>query len=138
MIVARIAPREDIDRVLFDDDIYDRTTDDNCPPKEDVNIPYDLALYVGGYVNGRIASLYIVHGDKMHFMVLKGCRAHARELLEESIRFHPQRVYCEIPALYMSVINFAKKNGFTETKINKNKHLKNGKLYNIHTLVKGE
>ena len=116
------------------DELYDRITDDNCPPKEEFKLPSEGYEAVGGYVDGKIASLFMVHDKKMHFMVLKPFRKFARELLDASFKVWPYTVYCEIPSLYKTVINFAKRYGFKETKLELLAHKKNGKLYDIHTL----
>lgn len=134
MIKAHLCEYRDIAAVILDDEIYDRIIDDNCPPKERFIAPESGYIYVGGYVSGKIASAFIVHDGKMHFMVLKPYRKHARKLLRESFKAYPFNVYVEIPACYMEVINFAKNYGFEEVKIEENAHKKNGKLYAVHTL----
>lgn len=134
MITANFAPIEDVKKLVYDDELYDRITDDNCPPKEQFEMPEDGYKAVGGYVDGEIASLFMVHDNKMHFMVLKPFRRLSSKLWKASIRFMPCSGYCEVPALYKSLINFAKKHGFIETKIEKSAHKKNGIMYNVHTL----
>jgi len=76
----------------------------------------------------------MVHDKKMHFMVLKPHRRYSGRLWEEWFKLLPCVGYCEIPALYKSLINFAKKRGFREVKIKPLSHKKNGKLYDIHVL----
>jgi len=134
MITAREPCYEDVVKLIYDDELYDRMTHDDCPPKEEFQMPTDGYDAVGGYVSGDIASLFLVHDDKMHFVVLKPCRKHARELLKASFQKRPRSVYCEIPSLYRSVINFAKNYGFIEASIEELAYKKNGQLYNIHRL----
>lgn len=134
MITAAFASKEDVEKLIYDDELYDRITDDNCPPKEEFEMPTEGFQAVGGYIGGKIASLFMVHDSKMHFMVLKPYRKLASKLWMVSIGFMPCSGYCEVPSLYRSLINFAKKHGFIETKIELLAHKKNGKLYDIHTL----
>ena len=134
MITATLAPKEDIDRIIYDPDLYDRASDDFCPPVDKFEMNY-AAHFIGGYVDSKIASLFIVHGKKMHFMVLKGFRKHARDLLDASFEMWPHSVYVEIPSLYKAVINFARKYGFRQVRVDESMHLKNGRLYDLHTLV---
>ena len=137
MITAGICPLEDVKAVIYDDEIYERVTDDNCPPKEQFEIPPEGYIAIGGYIEGKIASIFLVHGNKMHFMVLKNYRKYARQLLDESFKCYPFKVYVEIPASHKPVINFAKNYGFKEIKIEKMAHKKNGQLYDVHTLEYG-
>lgn len=134
-IKAKIARKNDVDRVIYDDEIYDRIGDDMCPPKEEFQFPYGELVTIGGYVDDKIASLFIVHkNNEMHFMVLKSYRKYARRLLKASFGLWPFDVWVNIPALYMSVINFSRKNGFVVSEIIKNGHLKGGKLYDCYIL----
>ena len=135
MIYAMLAPKRDIRKVILNKEIYDRISDDNSPKKEDFIIPYDSSNFIGGYISGKIASLFIVHGKKMHFMVLKEFRKYSKELLEASFVLWPRSVYVEIPSLYQSVINFSKNFGFKEFDILRNGHLKNGVSYDCHKLL---
>lgn len=135
MITIKLAPRKDIKAVIFDDEIYDRITDDNCPPKELFELPQDGYVAIGGYIHGKIASMFIVHDDKLHFMVLKPYRLYAWELLRDSFKFYPHNVYVQIPSLYKPVINFAKNFGFKETLVTEKTHKKNNCWYDIHTLT---
>lgn len=135
MITIKIAPIEDVKTVVFDSELYDRITDDNCPSKEDFTLPTDGYTAIGGYIHGKIASMFIVHDSKLHFMVLKPYRLYAWELLRDSFKFYPHNVYVQIPSLYRPVINFAKNFGFIETKIDKKAHKKDNRLYDVHTLT---
>jgi len=135
MIHADKATYGEVKKIILNREIYDRISDDNSPSREEFIIPFEHANFIGGYVDCKIASLFIVHGKKMHFMVLKEFREHANELLQSSFMLWPRDVYVEIPTLYRSVINFAKKFGFKEICVKENAHLKNGKLYDCHKLT---
>lgn len=139
-ITIKEPSREDIKAVIFDNEIYDRVSDDGCPPKEqfDINCFFNTATkfdFLGGYINKKIISLFVVHDSRMHFMVLKPFRKYARELLVEFLRRYPRDIYVKISSCYKSVINFAKNNGFTEIKIESQTYRKNGHLYNDHILI---
>lgn len=133
-ITAKISDRREIEPFLLDAELYDRITDDNCPSMENFVFPEAGYIIIAGYVDNKIASMFIVHDGKMHFMVLKPYRKYARLLLSESFRLHPFGVYVEIPSCYMAVVNFAKRCGFRELRIDAGAHKKNGNLYNVHTL----
>jgi hypothetical protein len=135
MITAGLCSQRDIEAVLMDDEIYDRISNDVSPPKEHFQIPHDGVVYIGGYIDGLIASLFIVHDGLMHFMVLPDYRRFARELLAQSFRLWPFKVRVEIPVLYRPVINFARNFGFKDVGINKEAHLKNGKLHDEYILT---
>lgn len=122
---------EDFLKVILDDEIYDRITDDNDLPKDRLGKP-DLKgwVVIGGYVD-EIASLFMVKDRQLHFYVLSPYRKYARKLLQQGLKLHGYPVFCEIPKLYMETINFAKKAGFVETGIKRNAHMKHGKLYDV-------
>ncbi len=135
----KIPSLQDIGIVILDEEIYDRISDDNCPPREEFlvesffNIDMDI---LGGYIEGNIASLFMVHDKRMHFMVLKKYRRYSRELLAESLKGYPHDIYVKICSKYKPVINFAKNNGFKEILIEPKTYLKNGCLYDDHTLIR--
>ncbi len=136
MINVKIAKKLDIEKVLFDDEIFSRICDDFCPKEKGFEIPTKGLIFLGGYINDEIASLFIVNGNcKMHFMVLKAFRKHARDLLKESFKKYPHRVWVQIPTLYQEVINFAKKCGFKEVERVQNSHLQNSKYYDEIKLI---
>lgn len=129
---------DDICIILYDDEIYDRVTDDNCPKKEDFNLPDISNIDVlGGYIDNKIVGLFMVHDSKLHFMVLKKHRKYARSFLQKCLKLYEKPVYCEIPVLYNCVINFAKKSGFKLIAILKDAHTKNNKKFNVYKLLYG-
>lgn len=134
--VRETIDEEEIKSILLDDEIYDRITDDFCPDKEDY-VLYKQAKFIGGYVDGKIVGLVIHHDREIHMQVLKQFRReHKRDLLHQAIELiDDDRIYAEIPALFPSVIEFAKQEGFKEDKIIKDCYLKNGKTYDTHIMV---
>lgn len=136
MISARFCTSAEALTILKDPEIYDRITDDNCPTLQDFVLPDRVRVhYIGGYVGGTLAALSVIHHDnKFHFMVLEPYRRHARELLKQSLSLWPVKVWCEIPACYRTVINFARRNGFVELGIIPKAHRKNGQIYDIHIM----
>jgi len=94
--------------------------------------------YIGGYIDGEIASLYIDHpsvfGRLAHFQVLKDYRKHSRELFKLSVTGRTP-VYVKIPVLYKEVINFAKHMGFRETQTISSGFLKHGIHYDQKVMV---
>lgn len=128
MHVSRI-DRVDAAMVLLDPEIYDRISDDNSPPREAWELP-DID-YWGGYIDGALASVNIEEnfrdGKKIHFQVLKPYRWAARELLDASL---PEgRVYCQIPACFMTTINFARNQGFKVIEVSPKVYEKYGRLH---------
>lgn len=137
MITSDFASREDIEKVMFDEEIYDKTNPDGVKPKELCDIrTADLEdwHFIGGYIAGEIASLFIVHNSQMHFWVLKDFRKYARELLAESFKLWPYDVFVKIPKLYQSTINFARKAGFQTVHIEKDSFVKNSLTYDIEIM----
>ncbi len=135
MITAHQPSYEEIVKLVFDDELYDRMTDDNCPPKEEFELPTEGYEAIGGYLYSQIVSLFLVYGDELHFVVLKPYRKHAVKLLDASFKMRPQTVCCKIASLYRPVINFAKNYGFKEIDIEPMAFKKNGQLYDIHKLM---
>jgi len=141
VITSRIISPKEAAKVLNDPEIYDRISNDNCPDTFD-EYP-DTALYIGGYVNGQLVSVSIIHetkiGYKFHYQVLKQHRKYAGKLLKQAIGPILQiceSIYCEIPSLYRSVINFASKHGFEVVEIKNACYPKNGINYDVHVMVK--
>lgn len=133
--VTRAGPRSNgVLTVLKDAWVYDRETDDRCPPVDDYKPP-DGPLYLLGLVNEEPASLFIEHDSQIHYMVLRKHRMQARELLNCSIETSRLKfMFCQIPSLYMEVINFAKRSGFVETGVSEPRFMKSGVLYPVHRL----
>jgi hypothetical protein len=135
MITAKAPNRDEIARMIFDPEIFERSKDDFAPDPLNCDIhKADLSQheFIGGYVDDEIASLFVVHKGVMHFSVLKHYRRYARELLDVSIKIWNKPVAVEIPSLFRSVINFARNYGFVETHITEDFFVKNGKKYRKH------
>jgi len=136
LIEVRIPDIGDILSILFDDEIYDRISDDTCPPKEDYDFPEHGLKNIGCYLDDKIIGLAIIEENgKLHFQVLKAYRRHASKCLKACLKEIDDPLFCEIPLLYMSVINFAKKHGFSESGINDDTYIKNNKEHKILKLI---
>ena len=135
---VKLIDRMEASKVLFDPDIYDRATDDHSPPMHDFEMP-DIE-YMGGYVDGDLASLNIEHpfqdGTKIHFNVLKPYRWAARELLDLTLEGINPPIYAEIPECFKSTINFAKNAGFKVMRVKQRAYLKNGELHDRYLMVR--
>ena len=130
-ITVKLITKEMAEAIVKDPEIYNRISDDNCPPSSDFVMP-DME-YIGGFIDGKLVSVYM-ETDLVHFQVLKVYRRYARELFKKSIKKGVKIV--EIPVLYRSVINFVRKTGFTLESIIKSGYQKNGINYDIHRLIK--
>lgn len=136
MIEIRKPTREDIDLITFDDEIWQRIIDDNCPSKEELKKNEDFYNYFefwGCYLNNRIIALASVRKDgNFHFEVLKPYRKYSRIALNGFLTVLNRDLFCEISTFYQSVINFAKNNGFKEEgEILGRKLIKNGIEYKL-------
>lgn len=140
MIEIKKPTREDIDIITFDEEIWQRTTDDNCPSKEEFKKNYDFYNYFeywGCYLNNKIIALASVKEDgNFHFEVLKPYRKYAKIALNGFLSVLNRDLFCEISIFYKEVINFAKKNGFAEEgEILGRKFTKNGIDYKLIKLI---
>lgn len=138
MIKIKKPSTKDIALIIFDDEIYDRISDDSCPKKEDFNLSYEIFEFLGCYLDNKIIGLAMTKKCGLfHFQVLKLYRKYAREALQGFLKKFDRFLYCEIPQCYQSVINFAKNNGFEEIGIipNTPKFTKNNKSYNYIKLI---
>lgn len=136
MIEIRKPSKEDINLVSFDDEIWQRTSYDNCPNKEELKANDDFYNYFefwGCYLNNRIIALATVSNEgNFHFEVLKPYRKYARIALNGFLTVLNRDLFCEIPTLYREVINFAKNNRFKEEgEILERKFTKNGIDYKL-------
>lgn len=120
-------------RIILDPYVYDRITDDYCPKPEDYVMP-DIPYY-GGFLNGKLVSVFVYWGENPHFQILKSYRMHAREFAKMFIDISPKPMIAAVPSLYRTYINFLKKLGFTLLSIDKNNYTKNGKTYDTHRLI---
>jgi hypothetical protein len=138
-IEVRTPTIKDIEAVLLDEEIYEKASDDFCPKREDIDLELllekDTSLFLGAYIEGKIAALFSVNNNEMHFEVLKPYRKHARIIWGEIIKHYPYPGYARVPVIYKSMINFAKKAGFKESKVIENAYKKNGVFYNMQELI---
>lgn len=133
MIEVKEPTKEEIDLITFDDEIYSRSMDDTTLTKEQIKkiFPYGMFKFLGCYLNDDIIGLSSIEGNKFHFEVLKPYRKHARECLKLCLNRIDEPLICEIPTLYRSVINFAKKAGFIELEESINVYRKNNINYKM-------
>ena len=135
----KVIDKNEAKKVLSDDDIYNRISDDTSPKKESITFP-DGVNYLGGYLGSKLISVFITHGSEYgmmaHFQVLKPYRIkHARELADKFLKIVPRPLYAEFPSLYKPYMNFVKKLGFKEIDMKENVYLKNGNYYDLYVLV---
>lgn len=139
MIELKIPTKEEIDLITFDNEIYERASDDTCPSKEWFrgNFNYDLFYFMGCFLDGKIIGLACIEKNgQFHFEVLKEYRKkYAREALRLILRQLKKEIFCEIPTLYQGVINFAKNHGFKEVGISTEDYIKNGIFYKRIKLI---
>lgn len=115
MIEINIPTKEEIDFITFDPEIWERISDDTLPPKEQFKLSYEIFEFRGFYIEKKLIALASIEKDgNFHFEVLKPYRKFSREILRICLSHLEKSVYCIIPSLHRSVINFAKKNGFKE------------------------
>ncbi len=120
--------KEEIDLITFDEEIWKKTADDLC--QKDFELPYEKFEFLGAYLEEKIIGLASIEKDgRFHFEVLKPYRRCAREILALFLNQLQRPIYCAIPTIHKSVINFAKKNGFQEVGILEERFLKNGINY---------
>lgn len=134
---------EEINKIVLDDWIYDRCSDDNCPDKEKIR---DKNLYkdwfcVGCYQEENIIGLIGIHnsehGPKIHIHMLKAYREHALKFATQTVKGLISiygEFWAEIPKLYPDVLKFSEKVGFKEVRLIKNNYLKNGQLHDVHLM----
>ena len=135
---------DEINIIIKNDWIYDRTTDDRCPGKDLLNtfFPYDEWDFYGGYIDNQIFGLVYVHeseyGPMVHIQVLPEFREHALEfaiITRDLIISDYGELWAQIPTLYQDVLHFSRKVGFKDVKIKEKSYLKNGIKYDEHVLV---
>lgn len=120
---------------MFDPELWERTSEDGNPNTG--QFPGNAA-YIGGYVDGEIIGLFVLHDSRLgyeaHFQVLKPYRKYARAFIRQALDICDCRVVVEIPDIYPEVINFAVKSGFKTIGINPESFKKHGKLHDQHIM----
>lgn len=142
IITSELIDPEEAVSILTDPEVYDRIKDDEFPeePPTDRNVwPPPESIYYGGFVDGELASVSIVHptenGGQFHFQVLKPYREHKRELLRQALEYYRDwNLWCEIPDLYPGVLKLAKEFGFREVEVLSDHYVKNGQRYDSRIL----
>lgn len=124
--------KADIEKILFDEEIYKRISDDRCPPRSVMRwiFPYSMFKYRGIFLGDEIVGLgNIDRNSKFHFAFLKKYRLLARKGLKmilddkEFCQMYQDNIWCEIPIIYKGVINFAKRSGFVEKGLGEGVHI---------------
>lgn len=105
----------DIEKIIFDPEIYERIRIKGFEPEE---LPRENATYIGGYLKGEIIAVMVYYKrtnyTTCHVHVLKAHRARlAVKFGRESLLLRPCNVlYTNIPPQYTDVIKFAEYFGF--------------------------
>ena len=130
MIQIKVPTDQDVEKIYYDEEIFDRVSDDNTKEIKGSKLPWGKHFMLGGYLDNKIISLFDVNiNGKAHFAVLKPYRRYAREACKKSLDRVNFYTWAEIPVLYKGLINFTKKFGYAETSIAKKSHIKNGVAY---------
>lgn len=114
MIVEKTKNFNDIKKILFDPEIYERIKISDDMP----TLPTDNVDYVAGYHEGEIIALMVYYKRNdfttCHVHVLKTHRAHlAVKFGREALKMRCDNVlYTNIPKKYTKVIRFAEYFGF--------------------------
>lgn len=138
MIEIRRPTREDIDKIFFDEEIFDKISDDNCPKKENFIIPYDSFRWFGVYLENNIIGLVMLEPNNyMHFQLLKEYRSKfLNEALEKVFDALEKPIFLEIPALYKNAVLVAKRHQFKENGVSDFIFKKNGISYKVNKYIK--
>jgi hypothetical protein len=145
--IKQVFDREEIDKIIKNEWVYDRTTDDRCPGKDLLHtfFPYDECKFYGCYLDSIIGLIY-VHPDKYgamaHIQMLPDKTKFGFEFAEKCLTdfLHPSfgRIWAEIPDRYPDVLAFTKKLGFIEFERLSQSHCKKGSFYDATVLYKDE
>ena len=143
MLEIKPANREDAKAILTHPEIYETITSDGAPPIDEYEPA--PAVYVGGYLDGKIIGLFVFHPKsqiwwQLHIQVLPEYRPkYASKFAREGLKWFwaNSEVYtlcAEIPSLYTNVINFSLKQGWRVDGRIDDAYLKHGKLYSVYYL----
>lgn len=127
----------DIESVMKHPAIYDRITDDDCPPSEEWNLNESSGSFLVGYVDDRPIAVMAFHQDGewfCHIQVIPEFREYADEFARRSLDWFFENMglnvlFAKIPENYPNVIKFAQKFGFELDSMFPIKHIKNGVEY---------
>lgn len=141
MDIRETRDETEIKKIILDDSVFYRVTDDTCRDFKYFEIPEDYQ-FIGGYVGGEIIGLMVYHlkNKKLmcHFMVLAEYRnKYAKELARMALNFGRAKnasIYAEIPTLFKETIFFAKSVGFKLVDTIDKARKINGKLYDLKVL----
>ena len=142
-----ISDLKEIDKIITDNWVYERTRDDSYPGKDLLPeiYPYTECDFFGCYLDeiiGFICAHPSEHGTMVHIHMLKEFKQYGFEFAEKTLEnyLHPLygRVWAVVPDLYPDVLKFTKKLGFVEHKRIKESLLKDGVNYDGTILYKDE
>jgi hypothetical protein len=110
LIVKEISDREEIEKIFFDPEIYERIKISEEKP----DLPTDNTKYIGGYHKGELIGIVVYYVRKefttCHIQVLKAHRAAlAVKFARMALKLTDAKVlYTNIPKKFEDVIRFAK------------------------------
>ena len=131
MIEIKTPSEAEFYSIIFDNEIYDRISDDHSPAKEDFRINLDDYKIFGFFLGKKIIGILTQDNkDYIHLQVLKSYRKDYASIgLRTCLDKLKGDIFCEIPTLYKNVIDFAEMHGFKKWHIEKDSYLKNRLLY---------
>ena len=110
MIVKEISDKKEIEKVLFDPEIYERIKISDIKPE----LPTDNTRYIAGYYKGELIGIVVYYVRKefttCHIQVLKAHRAAlAVKFARMALKLTDAKVlYTNIPKKFEDVVRFAK------------------------------
>jgi hypothetical protein len=127
-----------IKKILLEPEIYDRISDDLCPPVDKFEPPLNV-VYLAGFVDAEIIGLmiydYVNEQLKCHLQVLKKYRAYANQFARMAFgEVKNASIIAEIPTCYPEVIRFAQELGFNQVGKIEKARLKHGSWYDLNIM----
>lgn len=112
MIVKEIDDLEEVEKILFNPEIYERIR-----ASDEDKLPIQGARYIAGYDNGEIFAIMLYIKRQVttcHIQVLQTHRAaHAVKFAKKALELREDNIlYTNIPDKYPDVIRFAQHFGF--------------------------
>tara|TARA_R110000796_G_scaffold214800_1_gene330728 strand:- start:6367 stop:6786 length:420 start_codon:yes stop_codon:yes gene_type:complete len=115
LYVKETSNLEEVKKVIFDPEIYERIRVEGVEVKE---LPVDNTTYIAGYVDGEIIAVMVYYRRKnyttCHPHVLANCRGkYGVKFVRESFKLRPRDIlYTNISPRFPEVIKFAEYFGF--------------------------
>ncbi len=141
MITANFATQEEFETVFFDQELYDRHSQDTDPDMGTIRAgnmesAFKSSTFLSSYVDGELAGyLQIESNGHLHVSVLKDYRNRGKEIVDACLELWPFNFFVAIPECFPSVYHFAKNYGCKEKEIRKDAWMKNGKAHDVHILT---